>query len=356
MSKRLHIHYHRKDDGRALYLYGWDAFKGDPLTPIIPPPYPPMTMDSGTLHWNPLTEQYICTSAQRQNRTFKPAESACPLCPSTPDHITEIPYAAYDVAVFDNRFPAYIQADQAKGLENPTLRPAYGKCEVVAYTSDHTGHLGSISDDHRALLIEAWIHRYDTLLGLPDVAFVLPFENRGDEIGVTLHHPHGQIYALPFIPPVQERIGQSFRKNPAILSQTLDQHHDLILGEENGIIAFMPRFGGFPYEAWIAPRNRLSGLWGFNATERASLSRLMGKIVRAYDALFDRPMPMITSIQCAPPQFEKDWHSHITFSPFLRDAQKLKYLAGVEISTGHILKDVSTETAYQTFKPLFDGA
>jgi UDPglucose--hexose-1-phosphate uridylyltransferase len=356
MSKRLHIHYHRKDDGRALYLYGWDKFDLSPLTPEIQPPYAPVSMDSGTLQWNPLLEQYVCTSAARQNRTFKPTEAACPLCPSTPGRITEIPFSHYDVAVFDNRFPAYVPADLGSGLDNPALKPAHGKCEVVSYTPDHNGHMGSISDEHRALLIEAWVHRYDTLLGLPDIAYVLPFENRGDEIGVTLHHPHGQIYALPFVPPIQERMGQSFRKDSAVLLKALDQHHDLILGEDNGIVAFMPRFGGFPYEVWIAPRNRLSGLWGFNADERAGLSRLMGKVVRAYDSLFNRPMPMLTALQCAPPQFEKDWHAHITFSPFLRDAHKLKYLAGVEVSTGHMLKDISTETAYHIFKPLFDGA
>jgi UDPglucose--hexose-1-phosphate uridylyltransferase len=356
MSKRIHIHYHRKDDGRALYLYGWDKLGLDPLTPVQAPPYPPMALPTGALHWNPLQEHYVCASPVRQNRTFKPDEASCPLCPSTPERITEIPFSAYDIAIFDNRFPSFVPADQAIGLTDPTLKPAHGKCEVVAYTQNHTGNLGTISDDQRHLLLEAWVHRYDTLLGLPDIEFVLPFENRGDEIGVTLHHPHGQIYALPFIPPIQQRMADSFTKDPALLSKVLDDHQELILAEDNGIVAFIPRFGSFSYEIWLAPRNRLSGLWGFSTEERQALSRLMGRTVRAYDALFNRPMPTIMALQSAPPRFEKQWHSHMTFYPFLRTADKLKYLAGVELSTGHYLKDVTAEDSYLTLKPLFDGA
>ncbi|HEY1096830.1 MAG TPA: galactose-1-phosphate uridylyltransferase [Alphaproteobacteria bacterium] len=355
MTKRLHIQYHRKDDGRALYLYGWQAHDLEPLVPPAQPPYPPTAITPGTLNWHPLLETYVTTSPHRQNRTFRPELSDCPFCPSTADRLNEVPFADFDLAVFDNRFPAFVPADQAIPFENPALQPAQGKCELVVYSADHQATMGTLDDTRRALLIEAWVHRYDTLLGLPDIQFVLPFENRGEEIGATLSHPHGQIYALPFLPPVTATMAQSFKKDSKLLVKAFDKHRDLILDEEDGIIAFIPRFGQFSYEIWLAPREPRAGLWAFGQSERKALARLLGKTARAYDALFGQRMPYIMAVQSAPLRFEKTWHSHITFQPFLRTADKLKYIAGVEVTAGHYLKDVTAEEAYQKIKPLFDG-
>jgi UDPglucose--hexose-1-phosphate uridylyltransferase len=350
-TPRYHVQYYPKADGRGLYLYGWQPLPAveKPTQPIAATQFPP-----GILDWHPMLETYINTAPGRQNRTFRPATSDCPLCPST-DGSTEIPFADFELAVFDNRFPAFVPADQAAPLPSATLHPAHGKCEVVVYTPDHQATLGTIDDARRALLIEGWVHRYDTLLGLPDIQFVLPFENRGEEIGTTIPHPHGQIYALPFVPPIQERMASAFTKDKTILLKILDKHSDLILAEQDGIIAFIPRFGQYSYEIWIAPREPRPGLWAFDRNERQALARLLGQTARVYDRLFNKPMPSIMAVQSAPPRFEKIWHSHITFQPFLRTAEKLKYVAGVELTSGHFLKDVTADDAYKILKPLFDG-
>ena len=144
------------------------------------------------LRWNPLLEEWVTVAPWRQDRTYHPPAEHCPLCPTRPgEPETEIPEPDYHIVVFENRFPSYT-GDQ-------------GRAEVVCYTPDHDSSLGEQSVDHIRDLIEVWRDRTSELGRLPNVRYVYVFENRGEEIGVTLSHPHGQIYAYPFIPPVIQR-------------------------------------------------------------------------------------------------------------------------------------------------------
>lgn len=354
MTARLHIRQTNLQDGRSLSLYGWDKHDGTPIIEL--PAVPPMPhITPGILEHHPLLREYVCTSPARQNRTFKPAADACPLCPSTPDNVNEVPFADFDVAVFDNRFPSFAMPERSLPLQNNALHPARGKCEVVVYAPDHTKTMASMTDEQRLLVVDTWVHRYDTLLGLPSVEYVHVFENRGDAAGVTLHHPHGQIYAMPFTPPIQQTIGESFKAKPDLLSQIIVDHPDMILAEQDGIVAFCPEFGRFSYEIWIAPRNRHSGLWNFDRTERQALATLLGKVTKAYDRLFNKPMSYMMAIHSAPKPFENVWHTHITFQPLLRTADKQKYVASVELTSGVYLKDVTARDAVGILKPLFDN-
>jgi UDPglucose--hexose-1-phosphate uridylyltransferase len=358
MTNRYHIRQSVLPDGRNLSLYSWSPFAAK--TVRAPDALPPTLaqLAPGQMIWHPLEQDFVCVAPHRQNRTFKPDAANCPLCPTLPNasQPTEIPVAHFNLAVFDNRFPSYVLPEQAIPLTDPNLRPAHGKCEVIVYSPDHDQSMGTLSDQQRLLLIEAWVHRYDTLLGLPDIEYVQIFENRGDAAGVTLPHPHGQIYGLPFVPQNQQRIAHSFQRDPAIVVKSLNATPHLILAEDDELVAFCPDFGKFSYEIWITTKTPRAGLWDYRAAERQALSRLLGQVASAYDQLFDTTMPYIMALQAAPPKFEKHYHSYISFQPLLRAPHKLKYIAGVELATGHYLKDVTAHDAVTALKPFFSSA
>ena len=172
-------------DGRHVYLYG-------DFEPA-PDGYRAPAMPNGVYQrrWNPLRREWVLVAASRQARTFLPERADCPLCPSRPDQSTEIPAARFQAAVFENRFPAMVP-----------WPPAGGLCEVVVYTDEHDGSFASLPSERLDRLAEVWTDRYRELTARRGIKYVFIFENRGEQVGVTLHHPHGQIYAYPFIPPV----------------------------------------------------------------------------------------------------------------------------------------------------------
>ena len=152
------------------------------------------------LRWHPVLQEWVTVAPWRQQRTYLPEEGRCPLCPSPsggPE--TEIPVPDYHIAVFENRFPAF--------------SPGTGRCEVVCYTSQHDSSLAEQSVEHLRDLVQVWAERTEELGRLPEVKYVFVFENRGKEVGVTLSHPHGQIYAYPFLPPVLRREQEAFRRH-----------------------------------------------------------------------------------------------------------------------------------------------
>ena len=189
----------RKPDGRRLILYSRSPLSDDLVAPA------PKVEKSGSgphLRWHPLRGEWVTYASHRQSRTFLPPAGYNPLAPTTdPEHPTELPQGAYDVAVFENLFPAFAaDAPEAPASLVPTA-PARGACEVVVYSQDATASLGALPLEHVRLVVEVWAERTSELGARQEVQYVFPFENRGVEIGVTLHHPHGQIYAYPFVPP-----------------------------------------------------------------------------------------------------------------------------------------------------------
>src|SRR5580704_12475435 len=163
-----------------------------PLPPRPPgPPLPVGTAESG-IRWDPLAGEWVVIAAARQDRTFLPPPDQCPLDPSAPGRLTEIPASSYDVVVFENRFPS--------------LSEPLGRCEVVCFTSAHDSSFAHLTPRRARTVFEAWVDRTQALSALPETRQVYCFENKGEEIGVTLHHPHGQIYAFPFVTPRTERM------------------------------------------------------------------------------------------------------------------------------------------------------
>ncbi|NES87642.1 MAG: galactose-1-phosphate uridylyltransferase [Moorea sp. SIO2B7] len=336
----FHKRQERKEDNRQLLIYGMQEHKLPWQNSL-----PPLTSQQNShLRWHPFRQEWVCYSAHRQNRTFKPPAEYCPLCATQKDSPpTEIPFSDFEVAVFDNRFSAFhLQPQNAPELFLASA-PAIGKCEIIVYSASHNDSLGSLSQERLELIVRVWCDRYQDLLAHESIKFVMPFENRGEEVGVTLHHPHGQLYAFSYIPPVVEKMQRAFREKPVLqeLRRTIAQKYDIF--SDDTVVAFVPPFQRYPYEVWLTTHEFHPGLWTFSAQEVRSLASTLGKTVRLYDRLFDKPFPYIMLLYAAPKGEEKYFQFHIQFLPFLRTADKLKYLAGCETGAGTFLSDMLPE-------------
>lgn len=335
----------RKADGRQLFIYGTQAHSL-PLQKALPPL---ASQPNPHLRWHPFRQEWVCYATHRQDRTFKPPAAYCPFCPTREGSFpTEIPFGDFEVAVFENRFPAFhLQAQCKAELFAPELlipsAPAIGRCEVIVYSAGHKDALGSLSQDRRELIVRVWADRYQDLLALEPIQFVMPFENRGEAVGVTLHHPHGQIYGFSYIPPVVEKMQQAFREKPVLqeLQRTMGEQYTIFADE--AVVAFVPPFQRYPYEVWLTTQAFHPGPWTFLDQETRSLASALGRIIRLYDRLFDQPFPYIMLLYAAPKGEEQHFQFHIQFLPFLRTADKLKYVAGCETGAGTFLSDMTPE-------------
>jgi UDPglucose--hexose-1-phosphate uridylyltransferase len=337
-----------KRDGRELFLYGYNAHSL--------PPLPEDDFDvakGGELRWHPLRNEWNVYAAHRQNRTFKPSAAEDPLAPSTPGGPkTEIPFTDFELAIFENKFTSlHPEAPLPTAPNGVEAERAQGRCDVVVYTPEQTGSLHTIGQDKRRLLITAWIDRYKALFN-DGHKFVLPFESRGDEVGVTLHHPHGQIYAFPFIPRVQQDAVTSFNNGYDLSAAIKNYKTDYGVASAGDMEAFCPPFARFPFEVWIAPQSRKPGPWAFSETEIDGFATLLGDITRRYDEYFQRPTAYMLSLHAAPLGAEDSFHFTAQFYPILRAPGRVKFLASVEQSTGTFTVDVMPEMAAQTLRVL----
>lgn len=344
MYKRIHI----KKDGRTLLLFGHTPHTLPPLEEEEGSPQPP-----SHLRWHPLRREWVIYAAHRQHRPFLPPPDFDPLAPSKPGGFpTEIPFEDFEIAVFQNRFPALSPraTTPTDPLPTPTA-PGYGDCEVIVFTAEREGSLGSLSQERRELLVKVWAERYRELLDRPEIRYVLPFENRGEAVGVTLHHPHGQIYAYGFVPPLLEREVQSFREGPVLLG-LLNEAEPYVVCQDQHTIAMVPPFARYPYEVWVFPKRFHPGPWTFSEAETQSFAAILGQVVQRYDRLFDKPFPYIMLLHAAPEGEEQSFHFHVEFYPPMRSREKLKYLAGTEVGAGTFVMDVLPETSAQTLREL----
>lgn len=293
------------------------------------------------LRWDPLVGEWVMYSGLRQERTYLPVAVACPLCPSRSDRATEIPAPDYDVVVFENRFPA---------LAGP------GRCEVLCFTCDHDASFASLSPHRVGAIIEAWADRTRELGARPGVKHVYCFENRGEEIGVTLRHPHGQVYAFPFVPPRTERLLSQARAHRArlgrnlfddVVSAELTDGSRIVSGNEHWT-AFVPSAARWPFEVMIFPSVRVADLAAVGAAAKAAFGPVYLDVLRRLDGLFGVPMPYIASWQQAPVRGAADraeFGLHLHVMAIRRAEGRLKYLAGTESGAGAWSNDVPPETA-----------
>jgi UDPglucose--hexose-1-phosphate uridylyltransferase len=306
---------------------------------------------------DPVENAWRLLSTARQERTFLPGESECPLCPS-PDGApeTEIPRDAFEIAVFDNKFPPLVAdppAPSPAGAPYRTAR-AVGAAEVVVYTDDHDATLAQLGRDRIEALIHVWADRYAELGSRREVEYVFIFENRGAEVGVTLHHPHGQIYAYPDVPA---RVARRLERARCHLeAHRTCVHCDVVareradgvrtIAQTESFTAFVPFAPRFPYEVHVLSRRHAASLLDLTDPERASLAEILESVLRAYDALFGFPLPYVMSVHQSPTDDGRNApisHFQIEFAPIHRTSTKLKYIAGSELGAGAFVLDARPE-------------
>jgi UDPglucose--hexose-1-phosphate uridylyltransferase len=312
----------------------------------------------------------VVIAAQRQDRTFLPPAGACPLDPSAPGRPTEIPAAGYDVVVFENRFPSLRGAGHAAGLTQAGLaeaglaeaglagagRPAFGRCEVVCFTADHDSSFARLSPGRVRTVLEAWTDRSAVLGAMPGISQVYCFENRGEEIGVTLRHPHGQIYAFPFVTPRMHRLLHAAAAYTARTGGNL--YDDLTAAEaadgsrivtrNEQWIAFVPAAARWPYEVLIFPVRRVPRLTALDDPAKDAFCGLYLDVLRRLDALFAAPLPYVAAWHQAPVtagRGHEEFGLHLQVLSVRRAPGKLKHLAGTESGTGVWINDIVPETA-----------
>ena len=286
------------------------------------------------LRFNELRGEEVVYAAHRQERTLHPEAAACPLCPTRPGGpVTEVPVSAFEIAVFENRFPAFA--------------PPHGASEMVVYTDRHEGSFGTLPAERAEALMWVWRDRYAELGARPDVDYVLIFENRGVEVGATLHHPHGQIYGYPFVPPVpaaerraDERLGRC-----VVCAELEREQRDgaRVVHRGDATLAYVPFAARWPYEAHVALVEHRASLVDCDAAELADLARSLQALARGYDALWDRPMPYMLSVHQAPTDGGGGGHVHVELYPPLRAPGTLKHLASGEQGGGTFSVDVIPE-------------
>jgi len=307
------------------------------------------------LRFDPVLCEWVIISPQRQERTFLPPDDFCPLCPTRPGRTeTEIPEPTYDIAVFENRFPS-LSRDAARVSSEKGARSAAGKgvCEVVCYTPRHDTTLSRLPVERIRRLIEVWQDRYRELGSLPGIRYVLIFENRGKEIGVTLTHPHGQIYAFPFVPPKPQREIASarryFKAHGSCLFCDIAKREKRaarrIVCENAQYLAFVPYWAHWPYEVHLYPKFHASHIGCLSQAQIRLLAQILKRLLPKYDRLFGFSLPYIMVLHQAPTTRTDDdtYHFHFEFYPPHRGQNRLKYLAGCESGAGTFINDTVPE-------------
>jgi UDPglucose--hexose-1-phosphate uridylyltransferase len=353
----------RLADGRELIYYDSrdglirDAVDRRPLGPVA---------TTSEIRRDPLLGDSVAIASHRQGRPYHPPADECPLCPSRGGRLSEIPDSGYDVAVFENRFPS--------------LGGDSGRCEVVCFTSDHDASFADLGPERARLVLDAWTDRTAELSRLPAVEQVYCFENRGEEIGVTLGHPHGQIYAYPFVTPRTALMLDSVERH-AEVSGGRNLFEDILEGEradgERIVVegdhwtAFVPYAAHWPYEVHLYPNRRVPDLPALDGDERAEFPHIYLDLLRRFDRLFGpedtsgpqaatKPRtPYISGWHQAPVRDprRRDFMLHLELFTIRRTSGKLKYLAGSESGMSAFINDVPPEAAADRLREVAeDGA
>ncbi|MGW7407280.1 galactose-1-phosphate uridylyltransferase [Streptomyces sp. NPDC054833] len=350
----------RLADGRELIYYD---LRDDTVRDAVDRRPLDRTVTTSEIRRDPLLGDRVAIASHRQGRTYHPPADECPLCPSAGDRLSEIPDSSYDVVVFENRFPS--------------LAGDSGRCEVVCFTSDHNASFADLTEEQARLVLDAWTDRTSELSHLPSVEQVFCFENRGEEIGVTLGHPHGQIYAYPFTTPRTALMLNSLAAHKeatgggnlfdTLIEQELAGERVVLEGEH--WVAFVPYAAHWPYEAHLYPKRRVPDLLALDEAARSEFPKVYLELLRRFDRIFDGgdggensagepPTPYISAWHQAPfgqlEEFEgvsrDDFALHLELFTIRRTSGKLKFLAGSESGMSVFINDVPPERAAQRLR------
>ncbi|GGT62275.1 galactose-1-phosphate uridylyltransferase [Streptomyces phaeofaciens] len=339
-------------DGRELIYYD---LRDDSVRDAVDRRPLERTVTTSEVRRDPLLGDSVAIASHRQGRTYHPPADECPLCPSQGDRLSEIPDSSYDAVVFENRFPS--------------LAGDSGRCEVVCFTSDHDASFADLTEEQARLVLDAWTDRTSELSHLPSVEQVFCFENRGAEIGVTLGHPHGQIYAYPFTTPRTALMLRSLAAHKdatggenlfdAVLERELSDERVVLEGEH--WVAFVPYAAHWPYEVHLYPKKRVPDLLGLDEDARTEFPKVYLELLRRFDRIFgegETPTPYIAGWHQAPfgqlEEFEgvnrDDFALHLELFTIRRTSGKLKFLAGSESGMNVFINDVPPERAAERLR------
>ncbi|MGH3560858.1 MAG: galactose-1-phosphate uridylyltransferase [Mycobacterium sp.] len=339
-------------DGRELLFF---ALPGHVPAPVQDRrPLPERDPSPSQLRFDRTTGQWVIIAAGRQDRTYKPPPDQCPLCPGPTGLSSEVPAPDYDVVVFENRFPSLSGpgATPAPDGSGFVSAPGCGRCEVICFSARHTGSFAQLGPPHARLVVEAWRHRTAELMAQPGIMQVFCFENRGEEIGVTLTHPHGQIYGYPYPPPRTAAMldqARQYRKRHGdnlfadLLAREVTDDCRVIARTEL-FTAFVPFAARWPVEVHIYPNRFVRNLVEFDDTELDGFAEIYSDVLRRFDRMYTAPLPYMSALhQYADTDAQREGYFHVEMMSIRRSATKLKYLAASESAMDAFISDVTPE-------------
>lgn len=358
-------------DGRDLLFFSLPGHRPAPVPDRRP--LPAQNPDQSELRFDRSTGQWVIIAALRQDRTYKPPADQCPLCPGPTGLTSEVPAPDYDVVVFENRFPSLSGAARSTPASNaaPILAPAdggfvstpgHGRCEVICFSSEHSGSFADLEPAHARLVVDAWRHRTAALMAEPGIEQVFCFENRGEEIGVTLTHPHGQIYGYPFLTPrITAMLGQArehrVRYGGNLFADLLAREvadGSRVVARTEHFTAFVPFAARWPVEVHLYPNRLVRSLVDLEEVELDGFAQLYLDVLGRFDRLYaPTPLPYISALhQFTATEAQADGYFHVELMSVRRSATQLKYLAGSESAMGAYISDVTPESVAQRLREL----
>ena len=260
----------------------------------------------------------------------------------------------FDVLAYPNDFPALSPSAQIEEMMTSdemglfTIAPAYGYCEVILYSPEHHIKIYDLSSEHMKKLTGLWQERFIHFAKDEKIKYVFEFENRGTEVGVTIDHPHGQLYAYPFIPPkIEKELHECRKYYQTYHVRMLDQivaleikYNERIVWMNESFCAFIPWFTDYPFGVFIVSRNSRTHIGQLNEKEMLELGEVIQAVTRGFDQVFNRPFPYMMCFHQTPvnsPEWKdaEDFYTfHIEFYPPLRERDKIKWYAGSEMGAG----------------------
>ena len=322
--------------------------------------------DNSQYRWDPFQNEWIIYAPKRNLRPFQgkkfenePKKSwTCPFCPDAPEGSGK-----WVVKQLPNRFASldenkHFSIEKIMGSFKKTA-PNYGKCEVILYSQDHDASFGTLEHQNIIALIKLWQERFNAIKKMKDMKYIFIMENRGEEIGNSMTHPHGQLFSFPFIPPKIQKEYFAFKqhkeeKNSCLLCDILKEElknsvNSRIVCKNDDFLAIIPYYAHWAFEIHIIPKRHFSSLIDLKEKEIDTLAQIMKNVVRKYDVLHDdgEIMPYVMAMHNSPVNLHEnsqfDFHFHIEYYTPFRGKGKLKFLAGVELGTGTMICDALPE-------------
>ena len=318
--------------------------------------------------WHPLREEWIVVAAHRQNRPWSGETlehehkntpeyiENCYLCPRNERVGGAVNEDYKGVYVFDNDLPcvgvnAPVELDEPSGIYKN--RPANGIARVICYSPQHNLSLAELSPPEIENVVAVWQKQYAELAVKDGVNHVLIFENKGETVGVSNPHPHGQIYATNFVFKTIETEAKAahkhLRETGSILFEDIiraeQKDNRRIIFENEHAIAFLPYFARYAYEVYAAPKKAVRCVAEMSDAQTKDFAEVLQKVLVKYDNLWKMSFPYVMPLHNAPTDGGdySGFHFHVEFHPPLRKPNLLKYLAGPEIGGGNFLSDTSPE-------------